>query len=149
MVPFRLASFVPDASPLCFRGCGLEGTMYHIWWKCPRVRRYWIRVYNFIYTLTQINLIKSPKQSLLGCDVKNASRPQKCLIRFIFISARMVIAKSWRSAMLPFDHLKNKLSWIMLNEHMTAILHDKLDFFKAVWDPWINYLSYDPRSLLI
>lgn len=59
MVPTRLASYVPDASPLCFPGYGQEGTMYHIWWRCPKVRRYWIRVYNFIYTLTQINLVKS------------------------------------------------------------------------------------------
>lgn len=68
MVPARLATFLPEASPRCFCGCGQLGTMYHIWWQCPKVRRYWIRVYNFIYTLTQVNLIKSPKRALLGAE---------------------------------------------------------------------------------
>lgn len=43
--PARLASFIPSYSPLCFRGCSQEGTMAHIWWKCPKVCRLWVRVY--------------------------------------------------------------------------------------------------------
>lgn len=147
MVPARLATYVPTASPLCFRSCGQEGTMYHVWWQCPKVRRYSIRVYNFIYTLTQVNLVKSPKQALLGGRVERVSKPQRRLITFIFISAKIIIAKSWKTAALPFAQLKHKLSWIMLNERMTAILQDKMQMYKKVWDPWVEYLAGDPRSL--
>ena len=62
MVPVRLAAAVREASPQCFRGCGERGTVLHIW--CPKVRRFWIRVYNFIYSLTLINLVKSPLHAL-------------------------------------------------------------------------------------
>lgn len=40
-VPSRLATIYPEASPLCFRGCNLVGSMFHIWWTCPRIRSYW------------------------------------------------------------------------------------------------------------
>lgn len=66
LVPAGLATFVPRASSKCFWGCGQEGTAYHIWWQCPKVQRFLIRVYNLIYTLTQTNLAKSPKARTPG-----------------------------------------------------------------------------------
>lgn len=106
MVQTRLATYVLGASPKCFRGCGQDGTIYHIWWQCPKVQRFWIRVYNFIFILTQINLIKFPKHALLGLKVDAASKNQRRLLTFIFISA------------IPFDQLKHKLSWLMINERL-------------------------------
>lgn len=29
----------------------------------------------------------------------------------------------------------------MVNEHLLAILNDKIAFFNKIWDPWIKYLS--------
>lgn len=84
MVPTRLATY--GASPKIFRGCRQDGTTYHIWWQCPKVRRFWIRVYNLIFTLTQINLIKPPKHALLGLKVDEASKNQRRLLTFIFIA---------------------------------------------------------------
>lgn len=40
----RLATYVPGAVSKCFRGWGQEGTAYHIWWQCLKVRKFWIRV---------------------------------------------------------------------------------------------------------
>ncbi|CAI9546477.1 unnamed protein product, partial [Staurois parvus] len=30
-----------DNSPLCWRGCGGRGTMFHIWWECSKIQEYW------------------------------------------------------------------------------------------------------------
>ena len=147
MVPARLATFVHGATPNCFRGCGQVGTAYHIWWSCPKVRRFWIRVYNFIYSLTQLNMTKSAKQALLGDRVVEASKAQRRLLMFIFISAKITIARNWRAASLPLEQLKRKLSWLMLNERLTALIQDKLEIFHKVWDPWLAYLASDLRSL--
>ena len=141
MVPARIASFVPGASPRCFRGCSVDCTMYHIWWTCQRVRRFWIRTYNFIYSLTQVNLVKSPLHALLGRPVEGTTKHLRKLIAFIFVAARITIAKSWRSPTVPFCLLKSKLSWIMVNERMSAILNDRVAVFDKVWDPWISYLT--------
>lgn len=139
MVPVRVATYVPGASPQWFRGCGMDGTMFHIWWTCPKVRKFWIRTYKFIYSLTQVNLIKSPLQALLGCPVEGTSKHIRRLIAFIFIASRISIAKSWKSSTIPFHLLKYKLSWIMVNERLSAILN-KVALFDKIWDPWINYL---------
>ena len=141
MVPVRVATFVPGASPRCFRGCAADGTMYHVWWLCPKVRRFWIRTYNFIYSLTQVNLRKSPLDALLGRPVKGTPKCTKKLIAYIFTAARISIARSWRSPTVPFYLLKVKLSWIMVNERLSAILADKVDMFHRIWDPWIDYLT--------
>lgn len=141
MVPERIATFVPGASPRCFRGCNVNGTFYHTWWTCPKVRRFWIRTYNLIYSLTQANLVKSPLHALLGRPVEGTSKSMRRLITFIFVAARISIAKSWKSPTVPFYLLKAKLSWIMINERLTAILKDKMTGFNKTWDPWIEYLT--------
>lgn len=147
MVLASLATFIPEASPRCFRGCGRLGTMYHVWWQCPKVRHYWIRVYNFMYTLTQVNLVKSPRQALSGTKVESVSKFRRRLIAYVFTVAKIIIAKSWKSAVVPFNQLKYKLSWIMLNERMTATLTDKMQQFEKIWSPWIRYLKGDPRAI--
>lgn len=58
-----------------------------------------------------------------------------------FLAARISIARSWRSPTILFDLLKAKLSWMMVNECLSAILHDKIGYFEKIWDPWIKYLS--------
>lgn len=141
MVPARIATYIPGASPLCFRGCGGEGTIYHTWWSCPKVRRYWIRIYNFIYSLTQVNLTKSPQQALLGCPLEGVPRYTKKLISFVFTAARIAIARSWRKPLIPFELVKAKLTWIMINERLSAILLDKQRVFDRIWEPWLTYLS--------
>lgn len=94
MVPTRVASCVPGVSSLCFRGCGQEGTA--IWWQCPKVRSFWIYIYNFIDSLTHLNLWKSPRQALLCHSVLEAPRHLRRLIAFIFMAAKIYIGW-WRS----------------------------------------------------
>lgn len=78
LVPVRVASSVLWASPLCFRGCGLEGTVFHTWWSCPKVKKFWIRTYNFMHSLTQANLIKS-QQAILGSPVEGSNEWTNCI----------------------------------------------------------------------
>lgn len=88
MVPVRLTSYVPGASPHCFRGCGQEGKAFHTWWQCPMVRHYRILVSFFIYSLAQVNLQKSLKQALLGSLVENAQRYSKLLITLLVCGSK-------------------------------------------------------------
>lgn len=41
LVPVRIAKYVPQYSPLCFRGCGDLGTYFHIFWDCHIAKNYW------------------------------------------------------------------------------------------------------------
>lgn len=72
MVPDRLATYTPVASPVCFRGCGQVGMAYHIWWQCSKVRQFSIIGYNF-YLYPHPSQSKSSKHTLLESMVEEAS----------------------------------------------------------------------------
>lgn len=55
LVTTRITKIYPDASPHCFRGCGPEGTMLHTWWTCPKIKRFWIRIFNLVYSMTGVH----------------------------------------------------------------------------------------------
>lgn len=140
MVPSRIAQWAPGASPLCFRGYDQEETAFHMWWMCPKARRVWIWIYNFFYSLKEINLTKSLQQVLLGYPVGGAPRPTQCLIALISTVARIMIARSWKSPVLSFNLLINMLSWIMSNKHLYHFAGQASPIWKN-WDPWIAYLT--------
>lgn len=39
----------PDTSATCFRGCGQIGSPLHVWWSCPKVCHFWMRVHPFYF----------------------------------------------------------------------------------------------------
>lgn len=63
-VPSRLAVIYPGTSPLCFRGCELEGTMLHILWTCPRMRYFWQKVFRTINSTTNETVAPDPNSYL-------------------------------------------------------------------------------------
>lgn len=67
-------------------------------------------------------------------------RHARRLLAFIFGATRISIARSWNSLAIPFDLVKTKLSWIMVNERLSTILLDKQVWFDKIWEPWIKYL---------
>lgn len=68
-------------------------------------------------------------------------RHTKKLISFIYTASRIAIARSWRKPLIPFELVKAKLMWIMINERLSAILLDKQRAFDRIWEPWWTYLS--------
>lgn len=64
LVRARLAKIYPGASPKCFRG--QVGDMFHVWWLCSKVQRFWIRVFNLIYSVTGQIIPKNPKTALFA-----------------------------------------------------------------------------------
>lgn len=64
LVPTRVAKMHPSALPACFRCCGQMGTMFHVWWQCPVVARFWIRIFNLVYSVTGVNIRRSPEPAL-------------------------------------------------------------------------------------
>uniref|UniRef100_A0A803KB25 Reverse transcriptase domain-containing protein n=1 Tax=Xenopus tropicalis TaxID=8364 RepID=A0A803KB25_XENTR len=139
LVPSRLHKINNQCDPQCFRKCGSEGTVYHIWWQCSRVQRFWTRVYQMIYSVTGINLPKSPEHALLGMKIPNINKNARTLINQIFTAAKLTIAKAWKSPLLPIPQLKNKINWILVNEKLTSILTDRQEQFQKIWAPWLQY----------
>ena len=92
--PARLARFIPNYSPLCFRGCPQEGSMAHIWWSCPRACRLWIRVYTLLRNLFQINVKRDPYIALPGKPIMELLRPERQLAQHLFTTTRLTTARA-------------------------------------------------------
>lgn len=89
MVPVGIASYVLAAYPLCFRGCGQKRVAFHIWWQCLKVRRFSIWVYNFIYSLTQVHLIKSRNMNYYAVRWKVHRDIRKDWLHFFFCGSQI------------------------------------------------------------
>uniref|UniRef100_A0A803K9R1 Reverse transcriptase zinc-binding domain-containing protein n=1 Tax=Xenopus tropicalis TaxID=8364 RepID=A0A803K9R1_XENTR len=150
LTPVRLARIYHNTNDHCFRGCSAPGTMGHIWWHCPKVVRYWVRVYNLIFSVLHLNLRKNPYEALMGLPSAKVPKNKQKLLNHMFLAARQTIAKSWKSLSINFTLFKNKVDWIFINEKLSSIDMDRLKTFQTVWEPWIKYRHYDtlPTYLL-
>ncbi|XP_018421345.1 PREDICTED: uncharacterized protein LOC108794750 [Nanorana parkeri] len=115
LVPSRLALMYPGTSPLCFRGCALEGTMYHIWWTCPRIRNFWGGVFNLIFRVVGIRVPRDPRLALLNDTIPETPKHTRRLINFIVLAAKVTIAKTWKTPRVPLS--QNFIVQIKRNMH--------------------------------
>lgn len=108
----RLAWFIPSYSPLFLWGCSLEGTMAHIWWSCPKVCRLWVRIYALLRNIfrTNIKLLRPEHQLALHL----------LLLRDYWET----IERAWKTPVLSFEAIKNRMNDIMVNEKLTALASD-------------------------
>lgn len=64
-VLLRMAKNFPGTCPLCFRGCGMTGSLFHIWWECPCIRGLWNRIFSLLRKVTSVSVSKTPE--IAGC----------------------------------------------------------------------------------
>lgn len=109
--------------------------MAHIWWSCPRACKLWVRVYALIWNLFHVNLKRDPFEAFLAKPIAELLRPVRQLAQHIFTAAKLTIAKAWKTSMLSFEVVKNRMNDVTVNEKLTAILLDTHDKFLRVWRP--------------
>lgn len=101
----------PQVSSYCFRCCGHTRTMFHIWWQCPKVTRFWIRVFNWTWSVTRIHVSRAPEIALFQkLDTENPKNTRR-KSSYMVLAARIATARCWNQSMVVFDYVKN---WIGL-----------------------------------
>lgn len=110
LVPIRVAKMHSSASPTCFRYCGQMGTMYHVWWQCPVVIRFWIKIFNLVYSVIGVNICRSSEPALFQKCPEEVSKKnsETNYIYSMFLAARITIAKYWKQSIVPLDYVKKK-----------------------------------------
>lgn len=88
----HLLHMCPGCSSLCCRGCREVGMTPHIWWTCPKVRRFWICVHSLIHSVTLVNISKDAWVAFLNKPVDGIPRHMQTLFYFMFLAAKMAIA---------------------------------------------------------
>lgn len=109
MVSSKIAQIYPSSSPICFQGCKLIGNMVHVWWKCPRIRNFWNKIFTMIRKVTGYPIQQSPHLALLNFLDISALKNTQCLIFFILTGAKLTIAKAWKAPSVSFNMAKRKI----------------------------------------
>lgn len=140
-VPARLSVIFPGTSPLCFRGCELEGSMIYTWWTCPHIRSFWQKVFCTVSIITKKVIAPNPNIALLNGKIEALPKFRQTLVYFILLGAKVTITKAWKKPNVSFLGFKRKVSWTMAQEQIVAKLNDKSGNFYDTWEPWAIYCN--------
>lgn len=82
-----------------------------------------------VHKLTGFPVPKYPHTALLNFPVEKALKSERRLIHFIFLGAKLTIAKAWNQPSVSCAIAKRKILWIMAQERMVSILQDTVQRF--------------------
>lgn len=133
-----------DAIQTCLSGAlGVKtalASLYHQFWACPQVARFWDRIYKCLSDIYGIINSLSPCTTLLGvlpidCPITGVQRGAVALATLL---ARRVILNWKSSASPPLRHWVKDLLMSLGLEKIRFLLPGKCDFFAKNGDPTLE-----------
>lgn len=137
--PKKLFMFGRRTNDECPR-CRRTGDLIHMFWRCPKLARYWPEILKKINTTFKINLELDPRTCVLG-HVTNRLRDRSTAVavaRCLF-QARKLIAQSWQSRTPPtpedWTGTVNSTVWSERTFYTRSGNYNK---FVRLWNLWIQ-----------
>lgn len=137
MMPDVLRAIYPSSSDRCWRCYRDKGTLYHIYWSCPKIVPFWTEVQSLLTRLLGVQVPWSPKLFLFGVSGLNIPRHSRKLMGHIITAARCLVALRWKKQTPPTQSdLYTRIKDVELMEKMTARIQDRLEIHDKVWEDW-------------
>lgn len=86
--PDKISQIFCLVSPLCWRLCGLKETLFHVWWACPIIKPFWLKLFQFQGDVTQLRIQPNPALALFNMDMNTCPKESRALTSHLFIAAR-------------------------------------------------------------
>lgn len=99
----KLASFYPDVSPLCDKCNIFEGSLFHMYWSCPSLKKFWTEVFHTLSQVLGVSLEPQPLTALFGVTggQLRLSAGGRRTLAFTSLRARRLILLRWRDPTPP------------------------------------------------
>uniref|UniRef100_A0A670ICH5 Reverse transcriptase domain-containing protein n=1 Tax=Podarcis muralis TaxID=64176 RepID=A0A670ICH5_PODMU len=125
MTPVKLAKIYHLSDNKCWKCKEAEGTFFHLWWTCPRVKAFWEMIYNELKKVFKYTFPKKPEAFLLGIVGQKVLKKDRTFFMYATTAARILIAKHWKTQDLPtLEDWQTQLMNYMELAEMTARIRD-------------------------
>lgn len=99
--PSLLHSLFPEVPDICWR-CGFGGAnLFHIFWDCLPLHRFWSEIKRLIFEVLGIHVPLTPLAYLLNVPPNGLSRGSTRLLLHILTAAKCLIAVFWKQTAVP------------------------------------------------
>lgn len=113
LTPVRIQKYQPDSSPCCWRNCGGRATMTHIWWECPKIKKYWLEIVDLINQITEEKIDYNMLTCLFHISKTPRKQYTKTIIPKFLNAAKGLIPKRWLGSEGP-DIRDGSNKWITI-----------------------------------
>lgn len=132
----KLASFYPSLSPICDKCKTNDGTLFHMYWMCPKLQIFWNNVFNTLSKILGRNVVPSPTLALFG--LATGGNPQltfseQHMVGVALFLARRAILLRWRDAASPTlsQWLQDIMTCLKLEMLRLSIGGSEKNFYKT------------------
>lgn len=137
LTPVRLNKITPQEPTTCWRGCGAEGTMTHIWWGCIKIKSYWQEIREIIGKITGIKIEDDPWLCLFHNSNMRRKQYKSSLIPQLLNAAKGTIPKKWKDPSSPtIREWVQRVEYIYNMEELIRRENPMLDASQGKWEMW-------------
>lgn len=94
--PTVLHRFFSEASDRCWRCREEQGTLFHIFWICTKIKRYWSEVHKISQKCTDFPIPEDPAFFLLHCSQMPRQKYRKSVLCLLVNAAKACISLHWK-----------------------------------------------------
>lgn len=142
LTPDTLAKYRDGSSSSCWRGCSQEGTIMHIFWKCPLISKLWEDVSHLISSVTGQKTTLTPDLALLHINLVDVPKRYRKIVLHILLSTKLVLARKWKTSNIPTlleiidtTHTHHTYELMMTPDYV------RYQKEKSTWSPWIEWYN--------
>uniref|UniRef100_A0A670K5X3 Reverse transcriptase domain-containing protein n=1 Tax=Podarcis muralis TaxID=64176 RepID=A0A670K5X3_PODMU len=141
MTPVKLAKIYHLSDNKCWKCKEAEGTFFHLWWTCPKVKAFWEMIYNELKKVFRYTFPKKPEAFLLGMVDQKVLKKDRTLFMYATTAARILIAKHWKTQDLPtLEEWQTQLMDYMELAEMTGRIRDLGE--ETMEEDWKKFKDY-------
>lgn len=101
LMPQRLSKFQPLSTPFCWRECTHAGTLLHIMWACPSIRKLWSKIENILQNILLYPIILTPQLSILNLTIELIPPKLRLITTHVLLATKLLITRRWKTTEIP------------------------------------------------